>query len=90
MIYFLEFDPPLGNQRHSARFYCGWTRSLKSLPHRMENHRQGNGAAICRWAAQHRIQMKIIHIEPGTRDDERRIKERKNHAAYLRQKGVIA
>ena len=77
-IYLLRFTEPLGNERHSARFYVGYTR--RKLADRLAEHAQGAGAAITRAAAE-----RVWGIEPwrvvwavkGDRGDEWLIKRYK-------------
>lgn len=79
-IYVLEFSRPLGNERHSARYYIGWARDVET---RVNHHRKGSGAAITRAAAAAGIEMTIILIIPGTRNDERRIKKWKKTRQWV-------
>ncbi len=79
-IYVLEFSKPLGNERHSARYYVGWARDVET---RVNHHRKGSGAAITRAAAAAGIAMNIIYVMPGTRHDERRVKNQKNTRRWV-------
>jgi hypothetical protein len=31
MVYVLELSSPLGNEKHQARFYVGWTKNEHTL-----------------------------------------------------------
>jgi len=52
-----------------------------SVERRLAEHQAGRGAAITAAAARAGIEMVVVHTEPGTRHDERRIKNRKKSAA---------
>ena len=75
-IYIIELERPLGSERHSARFYMGWTTDETA---RLNSHRKGNGSAMLKAAVERGIQFDIVATFPGTRDDERRYKRQKNH-----------
>ena len=82
-IYVLHFSEPLGDPAKShgwARHYIGWTNGV-SVERRLAEHQAGRGAAITADAARAGIEMVVVHTEPGTRHDERRIKNRKKSAA---------
>ena len=81
MIYILEFDRPL----HHARYYLGWTKDEYTLPARLKHHANGTGAAICRAAVEQGISFKCIATFPGTRHDERRLKQYKNTPRLVRR-----
>lgn len=90
-VYILELDQPLGNDKHQARYYCGWTRDLDG---RLWHHQHGSGSAFTRAAVERGIGMQLALFIPGAgRDVERAIKNSKNikrwMAGYLsRQKAV--
>lgn len=88
LVYFIEFDPPLGTSKHQARFYIGWTKSAATLDSRLDDHALGLGAAITRAAMQRGVHMRCIFTIPGTKTDERRYKNRKNTLKLLKQWGV--
>ena len=87
MVYIIEFSPPLGH----AHFYVGYCAD-NGLKKRFKQHLTGQGAAICRAAVERGIQLSIIATLPGFRDEERRIKARKNTPKFVQQlkrQGVI-
>lgn len=87
-VYIIQFASPLGNARHSATYYVGWARNVEA---RLRHHRNGRGAAITRAAAANGIGMEIVFSMPGTRADERRIKNQKNTRRWLnRQMAKLA
>ena len=80
-VYILELDRPLGNERHSARYYVGWTRNLEG---RLHYHERGLGAAFTRAAVQQGIGWKVALFIPGAgRDVERAIKNSKNTKRWI-------
>lgn len=87
MVYIIEFSPPL---KH-ARFYVGYCADNR-VQERFRQHITGRGARICHAAVQAGIQLQIIAQLPGFKDEERRIKQRKNTPRYVQQlkrQGVI-
>lgn len=81
MIYVLKFRKPLGNwsnPRGMASYYLGWCEDDR-LQQRLQEHRNGRGAAITRWASANGIAFDLVLAVPGGRDDERRLKRWKNH-----------
>jgi predicted GIY-YIG superfamily endonuclease len=80
-VYVLEFERPLGdldNPHGSARYYVGFCDSDRELNDRLAEHRSGWGAAITRAANQKGIGYRVVALlRGGTRDDERRLKRRK-------------
>jgi hypothetical protein len=94
-VYLLRFtEPPaaggepLGSERHSARYYVGYTS--RRIADRLDEHRNGEGAAITRAVvlrACPRLPGVPAHIEPftliwaidGDRWAERILKGRKRH-----------
>jgi putative endonuclease len=77
VIYIIELTRPLGNERHQARYYMGWCRWNEY--ERLNAHRKGNGSAMLRAAVERGIPFDIVATRPGTRGDERRYKNQKNH-----------
>lgn len=73
MIYVIHFDQPLAHANH----YIGYCEDGR-LDERIARHRAGNGAKILAALNRLDITYRIVHTLPGTRDDERRIKNRKN------------
>ncbi|MCA0453397.1 MAG: endonuclease [Chloroflexi bacterium] len=84
MIYIIQFERPLGNDRHSARYYIGWCEDGKSHE-RLKAHQRGNGAAITRAANALGIKYHIICTLEGDRNTERLLKRMKNTPRILRQ-----
>jgi predicted GIY-YIG superfamily endonuclease len=88
MVYIIEFNPPMFH----ARFYVGYCADNR-VQQRFKQHLTGQGAHITRAAVQRGIQLRIIATLPGFREEERRIKARKNTPRYveqLKRQGVIA
>lgn len=86
-VYILEFSRPL----HHARYYVGFT-ALDPVE-RLQEHISGRGARITQVAVERNIGLTLIHTFPGSRSDERAIKNRKNTPRYvrsLRRQGVIS
>jgi predicted GIY-YIG superfamily endonuclease len=92
-IYFLKLSAPLGNENHRASHYIGWAKNLNSLQERINQHRTGSphAAAFTRAAAQRGITFEVVLVVRGSRDDERRYKNRKKTAQViesLRKQGL--
>lgn len=68
-VYILKFEPPF---KH-AKYYVGWC-SANGLFRRIEQHRKGRGAVITMRAVQAGCRLVLVYDAPGTRADERRIK----------------
>lgn len=84
-VYILKLSEPLGNRNHQAIFYVGFAINLEG---RLWHHRNGTGAAFTRAAVERGITMDIIFSMPGTRADERRIKNRKSTRRFLQSQGI--
>lgn len=84
MIYILKFSRPLGNHKHTASYYVGWCEDER-LTDRIEEHRNGYGAAITRAAVRIGISLTLIVSFPGNRQLERQIKRMKNTPRLVRQ-----
>lgn len=74
VVYLLHFDQPL----HHARHYIGFCQSYEGLESRFEHHAKGHGSRLLRavgggW--------KLVRLWTGSRDDERRLKNRKEAPA---------
>ena len=83
--YLLRFSKPLGNDNHSAQFYLGYTS--KSLKQRLAEHRNGDGAAITRYAVKQGIELELVaYWRDATRQLERCLKNYKNHRCLLNSK----
>jgi hypothetical protein len=77
-VYLLHFLRPIGdlaNPRGQAQHYLGWSRAPER---RVNAHREGRGAAIVREVNRLGIGFLVAATWPGTRADERRLKNRKN------------
>lgn len=75
VIYLLHLNEPYFHAQH----YLGWTQSDATLPMRLRHHERGTGAKFMRAVAEAGITYTVALIDPdGTRDDERRLKNRKN------------
>src|SRR6185503_6456116 len=68
-VYFIEITPSFGH----AQIYCGWARTGCTME-RFKRHSAGQGARILNRAVAAGRSLRLIHIEPGTRYDERRLK----------------
>jgi len=70
-VYVIHFNSPLSHARH----YVGWTNDLEA---RMERHEKGQGARLLEVLRERGIGWRLAATFPGTRHDERRIKNAKN------------
>lgn len=88
MIYFLKASEPIGNPDHpngTAQFYCGYCDKGK-LGSRLRTHAKGRGAKLTRaWIEQGLTFTVVLLIPTGTRSQERKIKNQKNHARFIRR-----
>ena len=66
-IYLLHFDRPLQHARH----YRGWARNLAG---RLAHHAKGSGARLTQVAVDRGIGWVLADVRPGTRAEERRLK----------------
>lgn len=73
-VYILHFDAPISDS-HTTAHYVGFTTDLEA---RIELHRKGRGARLTQVAAQRGIAFSVVATFPGTRADERRIKNQKS------------
>jgi hypothetical protein len=71
-IYLLHFEQPY----HHARHYLGWTEGL--LEKRLGRHMVGNGARLVSVVTEAGIGITVARLWSGTRDLERKLKNRKN------------
>ena len=77
IVYLIHFDQPIGSTRHQAQHYIGF--ASKSLKKRLEEHRNGNGAAIMAEVARRGITWKVVKTwSHGTRVLERQLKNQKH------------
>lgn len=82
-IYVIVFDPPVSGR---IRTYTGWARNLEG---RFHYHLMGKGAALTAEAVRQGVSMRIAWTAPGTRADERRLKNRKNMPKFLKKQGIV-
>jgi hypothetical protein len=76
-IYCLHFTAYIGDQdRPRARclHYVGHARDVEK---RIAEHLAGRGSALTRWAVQNGVGMLVSAVVPGSKAEERRIKNRK-------------
>jgi len=74
MIYLIHFERPL----HHARHYLGFCED-GGLEARLERHATGRGSKLMKAVQQAGIRWCVVRTWPdGTRDEERRLKNRKN------------
>jgi hypothetical protein len=81
IIYLLHFERPIGdlaNPRAQARHYIGFTQNKRTLVQRLEHHREGRGSRLVHAVVRAGIPFEVARTWPGTRDDERRLKNQKN------------
>ena len=74
VVYLLHFNEPL----HHARHYIGYCQSYEGLETRFAHHANGNGSKLLR--AVHG-KWQLARLWQGSRDDERRLKKRKEAPA---------
>lgn len=74
-LYLLHFSRPL----HHARHYLGYT-GADDVQARIDRHIAGRGSPLLRAVIAAGIDVTLAMSMDGTRDDERRIKKRKNLA----------
>lgn len=70
-VYLLHLDPAYKHARH----YVGWASSLDA---RLEHHRNGTGANLCRVAVEAGSNLVLARTWTGDRNFERHIKNGKN------------
>lgn len=75
VLYLLHFDRPL----HHARHYLGFCSSYEGLESRFSYHASGSGSRLLR--AVGRNGWHVVRLWKGSRDDERRLKRRKESPA---------
>ncbi len=78
-IYLLHFDSPVGDPKKpngSAQHYLGWTSRTPEI--RLIEHQKGMGCPLVEHAHNEGIDIEIARTWAGTRDDERKLKNRKN------------
>lgn len=80
IIYILEIKPKFWH----AQYYVGWCNP-RGLWNRLKQHRTGHGAKITQAAVKAGHRLVLVAELPGTRDDERAIKNRKNTPKFVEQ-----
>lgn len=70
-VYVLHFH----SAYHHARHYTGWTANL---PARLRDHHRGAGARLMEVITQAGISWSVARTIPGTRSDERKLKNSHN------------
>jgi hypothetical protein len=71
VIYTLHFR----RRYHHAGHYTGWTESPESLKVRLATHARGAGAKLLAAVRLAGITWELAVTQPGTRSDERRLKQ---------------
>lgn len=80
-VYLLCFHKPLGNpQTHTAKHYLGYTSS--GIQRRLEEHKNGNGAAITRALVELNIGFDLVRTWNGNRALERLLKAHHNPSLF--------
>lgn len=75
-VYLIHFDQPIGNERHRAQHYIGYTKNLKR---RLVEHSSGNGSRIVNVVVELGISWQLVKTwTDGTRELERRLKRQKH------------
>lgn len=75
-IYLLHFDSPISD-KHTCQHYIGWTSRRLFL--RIQDHRKGlrQAARLTQVAKERGISFKVVRTWRGSRNDERKLKNRK-------------
>jgi hypothetical protein len=78
-VYTLHFDRRIGaDGRNGAQHYVGWARGDGQA--RIAHHRRGtSGVPLVEYAIRQGIGFMVADLRPGTRSDERRLKNRGHH-----------
>jgi predicted GIY-YIG superfamily endonuclease len=71
VVYLLHFHQRLGTEKHSIQHYLGFTADLE---HRLERHRQGQGARITEVLKERGIGFDVVAVWPGNRQIENALK----------------
>ena len=82
-VYILKASQPIGNAdkpKGRAQFYVGWADMLER---RLREHRQGKASKITAAMVAAGAQLEVVYSQPGTRSDERAIKEYRNTPLWL-------
>lgn len=70
VIYVLHFDHPYKHAGH----YIGWAHDFEQFKRRLQRHRTGQGSKLMRAVTQAYIPYRIVYLQPGDRNEERRMK----------------
>jgi hypothetical protein len=76
--YLLCFSEPLGNERHRASHYLGYSPD-RTLERRIAEHLAGRGARITRVAVERGITLTVTRVWPG---EDRRAERRPKDGAH--------
>jgi predicted GIY-YIG superfamily endonuclease len=74
MIYLLHFERPI-SPNHTAQHYIGYAEDIDA---RFESHLENRGARLTQVANERRIGYEIVRTWAGGRNEERKLKARKN------------
>lgn len=79
MVYLIHFARPYPRGNHGyVRHYIGFTQSAKTLPARIQHHRDGSGSRLLAAVADAGIDFAVVRTWPdGDRNLERKLKNRK-------------
>lgn len=79
MVYLIHFDRPFRHAKH----YTGYSRDKKTLPHRIEHHRNGTGSRLMAAVSAAGIGFKVVRTwDDGDRNKERRLKRSGGASRY--------
>ena len=73
-VYIYHADEPLGGDKHQAQHYTGSTKYPKTAEERLDDHRDGKGAAITRAWNERGIKYRIVRDWPGNPHLENQLK----------------
>jgi len=73
VVYLLHLVPAYRHARH----YLGFAEGSRFLPRRLREHATGRGANLTRVALAAGCGFELVRLWPGTRDDERRLKNQR-------------
>jgi len=83
MVYVLKLDQPLGNEKHYAQFYVGWSKNEYTLAKRIEHHMQGRGSKFTQAAIAKGYNVEVVLTMEGGKDVERKIKNQHNTKRFV-------
>lgn len=81
-VYMLHFSEPVGGDstRGKAQHYVGWTN--RDPQDRLDYHIKGFGSPLVEEAVKQGVHIDMVWAIPGTKNDERAIKDSKNARAF--------